>query len=522
MSNQVSLDIFSTMNEKISELKDQTGRNQMVKMPVTYDSRWGRFTVTLADLIVLDSMYGINPRTQRKYLFKDVVGGNGSKWQRGIFETIILRNPLPQLELSANLNEDDLLKFLIQDGQQRFRTVGAILHDCVRLPKSIEKHGPEYAGMGNKLFSQLSTELQSKVMGFPFELLVAFGLTSKEEYERFIIINNGTPLSNQDKRSAQVSNGASYIQSIVDGEPIVNYNALSSNFTTTSPKYRIFDITTTATKTQHTFIDVSTNGRSAEEMVAHWFNTVFHNKIQPIEQKSLDALYAKFEDDMTIPSQQLKNRFEKYLKSLNDTVLAFDNRKMMKGRVFLFSFYVLRHFMDTKTKFDTKTFIQDYVTAVAKLKNANVAWNPHGPVDDPNVNQKHTRLFTELFRTGSFDYQIERVVSEIFDTMVLEMEKSGRYVVQDANRKFSTDDKFIGYNKQDGCCGYCGKSISLEEGVCDHKVPHTDGGLTELDNLVVSCEKCNRLKGSLPYESWMILVQNGLLNDLIKTEMVPV
>jgi hypothetical protein len=520
MKKQVLSNDFPSLTGKISELKDQTGRNQMVKVPVTYDSRWGRFTVTLGDLRVLDSMYGINPRTQRKYLFKDIIGGNGDKWQSEIFKTIILRNPLPQIELSANLNEDDLLKFLIQDGQQRFRTIGAILNDCVKLPKSIEKHGSEYAGMGNKHFSQLSPELQSKVMGFPFELLIAFGLSSKEEYERFILINNGTPLSKQDRRSAQVSNGASYIQSIVDGEPVISYNVLSSNFTTTTPKYRMFDITVTAKKTQHTFIDVSTNGRSAEEMVAHWFNTVFHNKIQPIEQSSLDSLYAKFENDMTIPSQQLKNRFEKYLKSLNDAVLSFDNRKMMKGRVFLFSFYVLRHFMDTKTKFDTKTFIQDYLTAVATLKNANAAWNPHGPVDDPNVNQKYTRLFTELFRTGSFDYQIDRVVSQIFDTMILEMKKSNRYVVQDSNRKFSNDDKLIGYNKQGGCCGYCGKSISLDEGVCDHKTPHTDGGLTELDNLVVSCEKCNRLKGSLPHESWMILVENGLLNDLIQFEPV--
>jgi hypothetical protein len=512
---------FPLLKEKISNLKDEkTGHQRMPKVPISYNEQWGRYTITLSDMIILDNMYGINYRTQRKYLFKDVKNGSGSPWQRQLFKTAILLNPIPQLELSANLNEEDQIKFLVQDGQQRFRTFGAIINDCVRLPKSIEKCGKEYKGMGNKLFSQLTAELQAKLMTFEFELLIAFGLTKEEEEERFIIINNGTPLSNQDKRSAQVSEGASYIKSIVDGEPITHYGLLSSNFVTTSPKYTMFDITVDSKKTEYTFIGVSPFARAAEEIVAHWFNTIFHKRIQPIQQTPLNQLYAEFKKNPTELSKSLKTKFEKYLKVLNESILNYDRRNSMKGRKLLYSFFVIQKFMEKNIKIDTNTFIEDYSIAIALLKNKNKGWNPKGPVDDPSVNQEDTILFKELFRIGTSTIQIEHIISEIFETMISKMKESGRYVKQSSNRKFFTDDKLVAYSEQNGCCGYCGEPIPLEDAISDHLEPFSNGGPTELDNLVISCGECNSLKGKLPREAWMILVESGVLFKKNQKELV--
>ncbi len=522
MSNLISQTDYAGLKAKISEIKNTTSKQvRMLEMPVSYDERWGKYTMKIADVKALDSMYGINPRTQRKYLFKDVKNNYGTEWQRNLFLSILLGNPIPQFELSANLTSDKKLKFLIQDGQQRIRTIGAIVANCIATPKSIEDYGPEFFGYGNKNFDDLSIELQERFLNFSIEFLIAFGLTNVEEYNRFLLINNGTPLSKQDKRSAQVSNGAAYIQALVDGEPNIEWGGIfAPHLNQTSPKYRMFDITATAKNTEHTFLKVSTSGRSVEEIVAHWFNTTFHNKIQTISQDSLDKLYGKFEGNVNIPSTQLKSRFEKYLKTLSDSVIHYDKRKMMEGRVVLFSFFVLREFMDKNEKINPKTFMRDYIHAVSILKKENKAWNPRGDVDDPNTDQKYTRLFSELFRTGSFDYQIERVTSEIYNTMRQIMSDSNKLVTQDSTRKFSKEDKIIRYSEQGGCCGYCGTEISLEEGVCDHKHPWSDGGRTTLDNLVVSCQDCNNLKGSLPSDAWDTLLNMGLLKNLKSTTSV--
>lgn len=518
MNKQGSTPIQSV---SLDDLRAEIGKlSEMEFLNVKYGERWGKYFITIGNLRKIETKYGINTRVQRKYLAKDVTGGSGNTFQRGIFASFLLNNPLPQIELSAKLDENGNIRFLIQDGQQRIRTLGAILSDCVKTPKFIEDIDDKYIGWGNKLYSQLPIELQSELMNFPLELLVSFGLTDEEEYGRFLVINNGTPLSKQDKRSAQVSEGAAYIQSIVDGEPTIYYGLTTPMVP--SPKFKVFNITVSPKTTEHTFIKVSPFGRSAEEVVAHWFNSMFHSNISTVSQESLDRLYSKFEANATIPSEATKSRFEKYLKTLSDTIVSFDNRKKIEGRVFLFSFYVLRHFLDGKMKVDPKTFISDYLTAIALLKKENKAWNPHGPVNDPNVDQKYTRLFTELFRTGSFDYQIEHVVSQITETMKSIMKKSGRLVIQDSNRKFSNDDKRIRLDEQNGCCGYCGKEISFEEGIGDHMIPHSQGGRTEIDNLVVSCDKCNELKGSLPYESWMILVNSGMLKNSMSPNTVEI
>lgn len=53
--------------------------------------------------------------------------------------------------------------------------------------------------------------------------------------------------------------------------------------------------------------------------------------------------------------------------------------------------------------------------------------------------------------------------------------------------------------KRDGfCCQYCGAHpprVLLE---VDHIVPVAEGGANDMDNLVTSCEPCNRGKGAVP------------------------
>ncbi len=60
------------------------------------------------------------------------------------------------------------------------------------------------------------------------------------------------------------------------------------------------------------------------------------------------------------------------------------------------------------------------------------------------------------------------------------------------------------YDKTDGCCAYCGKSLSLiNYGIIgargawhiDHSVPKSRGGTDYLRNLVPACIDCNLDKG---------------------------
>jgi len=446
----------------------------MQKTNVNIAPNYSLYTTSISELYTNKGIFGINKRRQRKYLFNDITGKKGHPWQRQLFLSLVLGNPLPQFEL-ADIGDG---KFLIEDGQQRTKTIIAIISDCIKLPKEIENFGDEYDGMTGKSFSELPKNIREKILKTELLLLVNESSTEEEKHNRFILINNGTPLTSQDKRSAQLSDGAEYLQTIVDGE--------GDN----DSKYRMFTISTIDEKVMHTYIDVDPFGRSAEEIVAHWFNTTIYGEIQEYSQAPLNRLYKEFFNP-NFKWQSKKVRFESYLKSLDKAIVKHNNRKNLKGRIFTYSFYVLKQLLDNNYKLDYDTFIDTYITAVASLRTENEAFFDVGK----DVNS----FFVDVFRQGSFDYQIEYVVNEIVERII----KQTKMIIVDSKRAFSNDEKRTKYSEQSGECGYCGKAITLEQGVCDHKIPHSHGGKTEIDNLVVSCKRCNSLKTNLPYDAWV-------------------
>lgn len=64
------------------------------------------------------------------------------------------------------------------------------------------------------------------------------------------------------------------------------------------------------------------------------------------------------------------------------------------------------------------------------------------------------------------------------------------------------------YRRDGYMCQYCGTSNREATLTFDHVVPKSRGGLTTWENIVTSCESCNREKGDLtPDEAKMTLLQ---------------
>jgi 5-methylcytosine-specific restriction endonuclease McrA len=55
--------------------------------------------------------------------------------------------------------------------------------------------------------------------------------------------------------------------------------------------------------------------------------------------------------------------------------------------------------------------------------------------------------------------------------------------------------------EQDGKCHYCHKP--MDKITVDHKKPKSKGGHSSMNNLVACCVKCNKRKGSKPYEQFI-------------------
>ena len=51
-------------------------------------------------------------------------------------------------------------------------------------------------------------------------------------------------------------------------------------------------------------------------------------------------------------------------------------------------------------------------------------------------------------------------------------------------------------------CAYCDKDLDVKSATIDHIVPKFKGGHNVKSNMVCSCSKCNRSKGSILLEDW--------------------
>lgn len=51
------------------------------------------------------------------------------------------------------------------------------------------------------------------------------------------------------------------------------------------------------------------------------------------------------------------------------------------------------------------------------------------------------------------------------------------------------------YQRDGGCCQYCGNRVKLKDFTYDHVLPRAQGGTTRWENIVVACTPCNQKKG---------------------------
>ena len=51
-------------------------------------------------------------------------------------------------------------------------------------------------------------------------------------------------------------------------------------------------------------------------------------------------------------------------------------------------------------------------------------------------------------------------------------------------------------------CAYCGKDLDIDSATIDHILPKFKGGHNVKSNMLCSCSKCNRSKGSSLLEDW--------------------
>ena len=94
--------------------------------------------------------------------------------------------------------------------------------------------------------------------------------------------------------------------------------------------------------------------------------------------------------------------------------------------------------------------------------------------------------------------------TDLRETEILEECVDGKLtkaIVRKSTRIIELEVSWKVFKRDDYKCRYCGRDgIPL---TVDHLVIWEKGGSSIEENLVTSCKKCNKRRGSLPYEEWL-------------------
>lgn len=84
----------------------------------------------------------------------------------------------------------------------------------------------------------------------------------------------------------------------------------------------------------------------------------------------------------------------------------------------------------------------------------------------------------------------------------IQLEDPNAIRLLDAKRVFSFADKVRKWEEQGGLCAYTGNALTIDEAVGGHKIPHSQGGSTTYNNLVILSRAANQKMGTMTWEEF--------------------
>ena len=337
-------------------------------------------------------------------------------------------------------------KFECLDGQQRLKTIlKEFLNDKFPInPKiTLEFNRKTY-------FSELPEPLRSKIKNYPIYAIIFYTDKDDETCKIFLRLQEGLPLNSAEKLNAMIGFLRNEIVELAQ-HPFMRKLGIKD--------YRF----------AHRYI------------LAQIYLLTLRNQIADVKFRNLREIYSTYKN--TKPSQTITNTVKKALNFLDEEFK--EDSKVIKYNADFISLYLLaKHILDNYAinsfKVGLRNFFIEFAIKVGEVESSEIEENA------PYYDYK-------TYRKASADSRnsMERRFNIILPKF---LEFNSKLQPKDPDRNFDYWQKIAVYWQDKGICQLCREKTPFKDGTVDHKIPHSKGGATTIENGQWACIPCNLKK----------------------------
>jgi len=414
-------------------------------------------------------------------------------WKQLVMLTVIANGyrKIPQVHIRV-INEDSGFKFELVDGQQRITSIIDFVNNEYALPNTSEFNLGNGLDVRGKKFEDLPSNIKTQILEYRISCLWYENLSDEQTADLFInVLNNTNTMKPQEIRNAV----RGYLSSLI------------RNTARFEERHDLFERITTDGKRKKQHLKLFSTGfkLTGRMEVDEWLSELIYLQDNGYRNGISQPKHTQWITDVQAVNGKYstKVQFDEFNELVIQPLLSFSYEVItsvpseLKYKLSpMLSQMLILYGLELKNKYgklDIPTYTKKFFEVYDKWSNTNdklyaneLMWGTTNEQMEP---------FNKLF--GGKNRKAIGTITYVLDKE-LELDEDSFGVVEIDVRNFSKAQIIQKWEEQDRKCFFTGESLELKDIAGDHYIPRSwgmkKGGLTEIDNLVVTSKKLNQKK----------------------------
>lgn len=438
-------------------------------------------------------------------------------WKQLIMLTVISNGyrKIPQLHIRV-IKDNETFRFELVDGQQRVSSIIDFVNGEYSLPNTDNFNLGNGLDVRGKKFEDLPKDIKTQILDYRISCLWYENLSDEQTADLFInVLNNTNTMKAQEIRNAVRGFLSTFIRNTARFEE----------------RHDLFERVTSDGKNKTQHLKHFSNGFSLKGRmeVDEWLSELIYLQDNGYRNGISQQRHTNWITDVqaTGGKYSTESQFSEFYESTIEPLLAFSYdvitavpSKLKYKLSPMLSQMLILYGLELKNKYgklDVSTYVKKFFKVHDKWSNPKnklysneIMW---GTDKNGTKHGEQMEPFNKLF--GGKNVKAIGTITYVLDKELSKDKDSFGVVELDVRKTFSKAQIIQKWEEQDRKCFFTGDSLELKDIAGDHYIPRSwgidKGGVTEIENLVVTSKKLNLRKMNMHGDDFIKVLKDEMV-----------